>query len=146
MTSVKLSKRLNTISRLVPDGSVVFDVGSDHALLPCHLVESGKCAKAYAGDNKREPLKRAEANIKKYHLEGRVIPVLSDGLDEAPEDADTVVISGMGFFTMRDILEKCDTSRYERFILEANKDVNLLRNYINEKKYSIIDEYALEED
>ncbi len=140
MTSVKCSKRLNAIAGLVPEGSVIFDVGSDHGLLPCLLVAEGKCPKAYAGDNKTGPLERAKENISRYGLEGKVIPVLSDGLDEAPDDADTVIIAGMGGYTVLNILKKADLNRYDRFIIQANRDVPAVRSFLKDNFYDIIDE------
>ena len=35
---------------LIERNKVVFDVGSDHALLPSFLVENGICDKVYAGE------------------------------------------------------------------------------------------------
>ena len=46
-----LSKRLKAVADLIEKGKVVFDVGSDHALLPAFLVLQDICPKAYAGDN-----------------------------------------------------------------------------------------------
>ncbi|MBR3227423.1 MAG: tRNA (adenine(22)-N(1))-methyltransferase TrmK, partial [Erysipelotrichaceae bacterium] len=60
-----LSERLLTISKLIDRDKVVFDVGSDHALLPCFLVREGICPKAYAADNKEGPLNRAKETIRR---------------------------------------------------------------------------------
>ncbi|MBQ1477140.1 MAG: SAM-dependent methyltransferase [Erysipelotrichaceae bacterium] len=143
MTSVKLSKRLDRIAGLIPAGSVIFDVGSDHALLPCYLVAEGIAEKAYAGDNKEGPLSRAIESIERFGLEGRVIPVLSDGLQKAPEDADTVVIAGMGYHTAVKILEEADLKKYSRIIVQVNSDPDKIRSFLNNNKYSIIDEAVI---
>ena len=141
-----LSKRLLEISRLIEKDKVVFDVGSDHGLLPCFLVEEGICPKAYASDNKEGPLNRARETIKKHHLEGRVIPVLGDGIENIADDVDIITICGMGFHTVKHILEGKDLSRYERIIVQINKDNDLLRQFINDNGYHIIDELVIEDN
>ena len=135
-----ISKRLQTIAEFVTKDKVVFDVGTDHALLPCFLVESGICDKVYAADIAIGPLNHAKETIKSHRLEGKVVPVLSDGLEKAGEDVDIVTISGMGFHTIKEILDKKDLSGYERIILESNKDNNLLRQYLSDRNYTVIDE------
>ena len=139
MTSVKISKRLKCIAELIPVSSVVYDVGSDHALLPCFLIENNISPKVYAGDNKKGPLDRAKENIKKYHLEDKVIPVLFDGIKDI-DDIEVITISGMGYYTIESILDNADLSKYKCIIVETNSDVNLLRKYINDHHYHILDE------
>ena len=111
-----LSKRLEEIAKLVKRNKVVFDVGSDHALLPCFLVLNEISPKVYAGDIALGPLNNGIENIKRYGLIDRVIPILSDGLDKAPEDVETVIISGMGYFTIEHILDNCDLNRFLRYM------------------------------
>ena len=77
-----LSRRLSKVAEFIDHNKVVYDVGSDHALLPCFLVMSGISPKAYAVDNKEGPINKAKENIKRFNLEGKVIPVLSNGIDD----------------------------------------------------------------
>lgn len=140
-----LSKRLLEISKLVDKNKVVFDVGSDHALLPCFLVLNNICPKVYACDNKVGPLNKAKENIKKYHLEDKVIPILGNGIDNIFEDVDIITISGMGFFTIKEILEGKDLRKYSKIIIQINKDNDLLRAFINDNKYSIINEVIVDD-
>lgn len=135
-----ISKRLIEVSKMVNSNKVVFDVGSDHGQLPCLLVREGVCQKAYAGDNKEGPLNNAKETIKKYSLQEKVIPVLSDGLTKAPNDVEVVVISGMGYYTIEHILDECDPDKYEYFVVQSNTDVDLLRKYISDKNWTILDE------
>ena len=141
-----LSKRLREISRLIEKDKVVFDVGSDHGLLPCFLVLEGISPKAYASDNKTGPLNRARETIRKYHLEDRVIPVLGDGIENIAEDVDVITICGMGFHTIKHILEGKDLSAYEQIIVQVNKDNDLLRKFIADNGYHIIDEKVIEDN
>ena len=138
-----LSKRLLEISKLINEDKVVFDVGSDHALLPCFLVKEGIISKAYACDNKEGPLNKAIENIKKYHLEGKVIPVLSNGIDDIKDDVEIITICGMGYYTVKSILENKDLSKYNKIIVQVNKDADLLRKFINDKNFTIEDEIVV---
>ena len=135
-----ISKRLLKVAEKVIRNKVVFDVGSDHAQLPCFLLKDGIVEKAYAGDINEGPLNAAKKTIKKLHLEGKVIPVLSDGLKEAPDDARQVVISGMGYYTIEHILNNADLNKYDNFIIQSNTDVNYLRQYISDHNFTIYDE------
>lgn len=135
-----ISKRLLQIADLVEENKAVFDVGSDHALLPCFLVEKGICPKAYAGEIAEGPLNSGKQNIIRHGLEGKVIPVLSDGLDNAPDDVDIVIIAGMGFHTIRHILDHCNVAQYRYFLVQPNTDVELFREYISSHGYTIEDE------
>ena len=135
-----ISDRLAAIAYMIDKNKVVFDVGSDHALLPCFLVESNIGPKAYAGDISEGPLKKAKENIEKRNLTDKVIPVLSDGLAKANDDVDVVVIAGMGYHTIKHILDSCDITRYQNIIIQSNTDVELVRKYISDHEYTIEDE------
>ncbi len=141
-----LSKRLKEIAKLVKRNKVVFDVGSDHALLPCFLVLNDICFKAYAADINEGPLNHGIENIIRYHLEDKVIPILSDGLENAPDDVQVVIISGMGFYTIKHILENADLSKYENIIVQSNTDVDKLRKYISNNNYTIEEEVIIYDD
>ena len=131
---------------MIERNKVVFDVGSDHALLPCFLIENGISKKVYAGEIAEGPLQNAKQTIEKRGLEGKIIPVFSDGLAKAADDVDIVVIAGMGYHTIKHILDSCDVSRYQYFIVQSNTDVDMLRAYISEKGYTIEDEKVVYDD
>ena len=135
-----LSERLLKIAEMIDNNKVVFDVGSDHALLPCFLLKNGICEKVYAGEVAEGPLNKVKEAVRKYGYEGKLIPVFSDGLENAPDDVEVVVIAGMGYYTIKHILDECDISKFDYFIVQSNTDVDLLRAYIAEKGYEIIDE------
>ena len=135
-----LSERLLQIAEMIDNNKVVFDVGSDHALLPCFLLRNNITEKVYAGEVAEGPLNKVKEAVRRYGYEGKLIPVFSDGLENAPDDTEVVVIAGMGYYTIRHILENCDVSRYDYFIVQSNTDVDQLRAYIAQKGYEIIDE------
>ena len=134
-----LSKRLSKIASLINKDDVIYDVGTDHGLLPCFLMENNLCKKAYAIDNKQCPLDKCIENIKRYGLEGKVIPKLSNGIDDIEDDVTTVIIAGMGFYTLKEILDNKDLSN-KRFIIQINKNIHEFRKYLSDHHYKIINE------
>ena len=145
MTSIKLSCRLQTIADLCEAG-ILIDVGTDHAYLPCYLVQEGKCPKAYASDLREGPLERAKAHIREYGLEGKVIPLLAAGLEKAPNDVEIVVISGMGYDNVKEILDAADISKYKQLIIQINRHSEFLRQYLSDHRYTITEERLVRED
>ena len=143
---MKISKRLLKIAQMIDRNKVVFDVGSDHALLPCFLVMNDICDKVYAGEISEGPYQKSINNIEKYNLNGKVIPVLSDGLSKANDDVQVVVIAGMGYHTIKHILDCCDVNKYEYFIVQSNNDVDKLRIYLSDNNYTIEDEEVVYDD
>lgn len=141
-----LSNRLKEVAKFIDTGKVVYDVGSDHALLPCFLVQEKICEKVYACDNKKGPLNKAIENIKKFKLEEHIIPVLSNGIDDIAPDVNIITICGMGFYTVKEILQGKDLFSYEKIIVQVNKNTNLLRRWISDNMYTIIDESIVFED
>ena len=45
-----LDRRLRTACDLLPEESVVWDIGTDHAYIPIYLLRCGKCASAVASE------------------------------------------------------------------------------------------------
>ena len=98
--------RLDAIAAWVPDGAKLADVGTDHALLPLWLLKKEKIRSAVATDINELPLRRAQANAEKAE-EDRIRFVLCDGLAGVdPQEADTVVIAGLGGENIADILRR----------------------------------------
>ena len=141
-----ISDRLASIAYMIDPNKVVYDVGSDHAYLPCFLIESNIAYKVYANDNKEGPLNNAKTNIKKNNLENKIIPVLCDGIDNSINDIDVITISGMGYYTIEHILDNCDVNRYQYFVVQSNSDVDSLRKYISNHNYTIEDERIIYDD
>lgn len=133
-----LSKRLEAISNLVEDGKVVYDVGCDHAYLDIYLNKE-RLMKCYAIDNRRNVIKIAKENIKKYDVH---IPVmLNNGIDNIElEDNYVVVIAGMG---TRNIIKIIENKNIEQLILQSNDDLYVLRKYLSNNGYKIIDEVVV---
>ena len=55
---MRISSRLMSIADLVIAGEPVADIGSDHALLACYLVDEGRCPRAICGELGEGPYRR----------------------------------------------------------------------------------------
>ena len=69
---IKLSKRLEAISSLVPINSNVIDIGCDHGLLDIYLYQSKISQKVIASDINENALNNAVNNIKNNKLEENI--------------------------------------------------------------------------
>lgn len=97
--------RLSLCADMVRRGSRLADIGTDHGYLPIELCLSGRIPSALACDINPLPLHSAEENIARFGLSGIIQTRLSDGLAEvASEEADDIVIAGIGGELIRDIL------------------------------------------
>ena len=142
-----LSLRLNAIAECVPEGKIVADIGTDHGYLPCALVERGVSPKAYACDIAQGPLDHARTAIAQAGLNDKIETILTPGLKDVPSDTQVVVIAGMGWQTARIILEN-DYERLDRFdmiIVQVNREVASLRQWIREHGFEIHDEKIIED-
>ena len=63
---MQLSPRLQKIASLIPQGTVIADVGTDHGYIPVYCFEKGIIKKAIAMDVNSQPLDRARVNLTKY--------------------------------------------------------------------------------
>lgn len=147
---MKLSERLLKITELINDCSVLADIGTDHGYVPIYCVKCGLCKRAIACDINSGPLAAAKENINLYGLTESILTRISDGLEAlAADEADTIVISGMGGFLIRDILSAgADriTDR-TRLILQPMVAAAELRQFLCRNGYRIITEkLAREED
>ncbi len=145
---MKLSDRLAAVACLVPKGSRVADVGTDHGYLPIYLVSEGTAVSAVAMDVNAGPLKRAQEHIREYGLEKLIEVRQSDGLAAlCPGEADTVVISGMGGPLMIRILREGGqiSEAVNRFILSPQSDIPAVRIYLRENGFAIDQEIFLKD-
>lgn len=143
-----LSKRLLALFQMVDPNSIVADIGCDHGQLSIALVEEGICDHVYACDLRAGPLSRAKEAVMQAHLETKIDCLLRNGMDDLPDDCDTILIAGMGFETIKQILEAHETTlpHYRKFIIQSNKHVAALRHWISAHHFTIVQEDLVEED
>jgi tRNA (adenine22-N1)-methyltransferase len=126
---------------------VVADIGSDHAFLPIYLIQNKLASKVYASDNKKGPLNQAKNNIDQAILSDQINTYLADGLDNLPQDVDTIIIAGMGVDTIINILNKHMDRLFsiKQIIVQPNNNVHVMRHWINDKQFFIEDELLIKE-
>ena len=132
---MNLSKRLEAVATLVDVGKRVIDVGCDHAYLDIYLTlnNSNKCI---ATDINKNALNMAKTNIKKYDLEDKIETKLTNGLEGIKiYKKDNIVISGMGTFTILEILKTNKLS--DTLIISSNNNIDVLRKGVINLGYYI---------
>lgn len=144
----RIPKRMLAIANLVDNSKVLADVGCDHAYISINLLEKGKVERIIASDLREGPLNIAKDNIKLEGFEDRIETRLCAGLCgyEAGE-VDTILISGMGGMLVKEILsESIDVvRRADTLILEPQSDLRVVRAYLKDIGFEIIDEDMLSE-
>lgn len=130
-----LSKRLQAVATLVDIKSRVIDVGCDHAYLDIYLTQNND-NKCIATDINKNALEIAKKNIKKYNLEDKIETKLTNGLtDIKVKDNDNIVISGMGTYTILEILKTNNLSN--TLIISSNNNIDILRKEVINLGYYI---------
>lgn len=146
---MQLSKRLSAIASMVEERECLADVGTDHGYIPIFFVEQGKIARAIAMDINEGPLKRAREHILEHGLEDRICTRQSNGVAQLREgEAQSVVIAGMGgLLTMQILSEGREVLKsVKELILQPQSEIGLVRRFLQEQEYQIVDENMVEED
>lgn len=147
MRKLELTPRLRLLADWVPSGAHLADVGTDHAYLPVWLRLHGRVVSAIACDLREKPLARARETGRTYGADG-IDYRLGDGLAVvSPEEADTVVIAGMGGENIAAILSRAPWTAAggRTLLLQPQTRAEVLRAFLAENGYAIRRE-ALVED
>lgn len=101
----QLRPRLRMVAELVPPGSTVADIGTDHAWLPVYLVQQGICPRVIAADIADGPLENAAKSIARAGLQTQIELRQSDGfLCFAADEATCWIMTGIGGTLMTRLL------------------------------------------
>ena len=139
-----MTKRLDFLASLLTKDNKVIDIGTDHAYLPILLHQ--KQIKCMGTDIHEKALISAYHNLEEYHLEKEIPLQLTDGLNLEIKDYNTLVIAGMGFNTIKHILNNKDKLKnITTIIIQSNNDYDKLRKFLNELEYLLKEEYILED-
>lgn len=130
---MNLTPRLQAVADLAGKSSSLADIGTDHAYIPIYLMQKGLVSKAIAADIKKGPLERADKNIRSAGLSERITLRLSDGLDNIKDnEADSVVIAGMGGEIISHMLKKAKPAGITKMVLQPMTDIPLVRRALHE--------------
>ncbi len=144
-----MGNRLDTVCGMVPHCEKIWDVGTDHALIPIYCVQSGKCSSALASDIREKPLKIARKNILLYGCENNIEILQCAGLEGRDAgDFGAVIIAGMGGYTVCSILsgklKTCGAFPENTcLILQPNTAENEVRRFLWQSGFRITDEQAV---
>ena len=144
----QLDRRLQTCASMVRENHVLADIGTDHAYLPIWLVKKEVIKKAIASDINMGPLQKAAFNIRRYNVGKQVDARLSDGLELIfPNEADDIVIAGMGGELIADIIEKAPWLKdaQKHLILQPMTSAPELRTYLSEHGFAVKQEQAVQD-
>lgn len=148
MQGETLDRRLQCAACQVRMGGRLADIGTDHALLPVALVRSGVCPYAVASDIRTGPAERARRAVEEAQLADRIEVRLGPGLSVLqPEEADDLVIAGMGGETIVSILGEAPwiRSSHFRLILQPMSRPEVLRRWLHRAGFLLEAEPAVED-
>jgi len=136
---LELTPRLQLLADWVPPGAALADIGTDHGHLPIWLRLHGRVASAIASDLRKGPLARAKENGAAYGAD-RIDYRLGSGLEGIrPEEADTVVIAGMGGENIVSILTAAPWTKdgNHTLLLSPHTKSEELRRFLSDNGYAI---------
>ena len=132
--------RIEAIYSFINIDDKVVDVGCDQAKLSLMLAKRNQ--HSIACDISINVINKAKENIKSPLIDLRV----SNGLENIEiGEADTLVLSGMGTYTIIEIL-KNTTLRFKKIITISNNYHDTLREKLNELNYIVEEELIIKEN
>lgn len=145
---ITLDKRLSAVAALVRHGSRLADIGTDHAYLPVHLVQTGVCPSAIASDIGAGPLEVARHTVTANGLTSEIALRLGDGLSTVTaEEVEDIAIAGMGGETIAAILEAAPWVKDGRLrlILQPMTKAEDLRRWLLQNGFSVLEEHLIQD-
>lgn len=139
----QLGPRLALCAALTRPGAPVADIGTDHGYLPIWLLKARRAPRAVAADVNEGPLQTARSNGARYGVGKQLRFLLSDGLQGlCPEDAEDIVIAGMGGELILRMVEETPWLRSpgKRLVLQPMSCADLLREGLWRLGFAITEE------
>ena len=139
------SIRLNELAAFVESNDKLADIGCDHGYLCILAIKKGVTFLQLI-DNKIGPLKSSIKNLRSYSIYNdkkiNINYTLSSGLKDLLPEIDTITLAGMGgkliIKILNDDFEKA--KKLQKIIIQANTDLYLLREYLDNNNLKIINE------
>lgn len=138
------TKRIKALASLVEQNQKVIDIGTDHAYLPIYLYKTNITSSIVGSDTSDNVLKYSLKNLEKFNLSDKIKLIKSDGFTNITENFDVAVIAGMGFTTIKKIINNDNIPN--TLIIQSNNDHHNLRKYMLENNYKIDKEITLKDN
>lgn len=136
-----LDERLSLAAALYEPCALGADIGTDHGLLPCHLLKENICQRMIFADVSPKALRHAEEQVQHQHLSNRAQLICANGLDALVEPCGCVSVMGMGGETIASILTRGkDKLQGAVLVLSAHTDLHLVRQAVQDIGYHIVRE------
>lgn len=136
--------RIEAIYSFIDLKDRVVDVGCDQAKLGILLAKRNQ--KSIASDISPKVIERASLDIRKLGLDNLIDLRVSNGLQNIKEnEADTLVLSGMGTHTILEILNNTKL-KLNKIITISNNYHDILRDKMNELNYKVDKELIIKEN
>lgn len=136
--------RIDAIYSFIDLKDRVVDVGCDQAKLGILLAKRNQ--KSIACDISPKVIERASLDIRKLGLDNLIDLRVSNGLQNIKEnEADTLVLSGMGTHTILEILNNTKL-KFNKIITISNNYHDILRDKMNELNYKVDKELIIKEN
>lgn len=142
-----ISKRLSAIVNLIKNDNNIADIGSDHGYVLLELRKKGFVSRLMGVENKKNPFLHLKKNVIKSGYQN-IECLYSDGLNDVSDDFKTIVIAGMGFDIIKNIIltNKNKLEHIENIIIDSHTDKNKVRPFFITLGYNIDDEVVIFED
>lgn len=136
-----LDERLSLAASLYQPCQVGADIGTDHGLLPCALLERGICQRMLLCDISPKALRHAQESVRNHGLEARARLICGDGLAALEEPCGCISIMGMGGDTMASILRQgAERLQGAVLVLSAHTEPQLVRQAVMDIGYHFTQE------
>lgn len=144
-----IGKRLETIARMVPHGSILADIGTDHAYLPVWLLKNGCIKSAIAGDIAVGPCQAARNTVAANNMQKLIQVRMGSGLEVITSgEADCITIAGMGASTIISILEAnfSVAASAKLLVLQPMAGAAILRRWLCNNGWQLVDEELVDDE
>lgn len=140
--------RITLLASLAKDASFLVDVGCDHGYVAIKALKEYNVGYACLTDINSQPLEQAKKNVLANNLTDRVSFLLSNGLEAFDGNMDTVIIAGMGGFTIKDIMKNSldKFKHFKKIILSPQSEQEGLRKFLIDNRFSFDYETMIKDD
>lgn len=140
----RLSKRIYKIAEKAAGADSIADIGTDHGYVPMLLLKDGSVSFAIMSDISPDSLEKARNTFGISGLKaGPECFRVGNGLDTIRNgEVDTVIIAGLGGFTIIEILQNDieKSKSFHRLVMQPRKHSGNLRYFLYTNGWDIIDE------